>query len=221
MVTEENLTLANRFITRLPATYNECERAILAAVDADRWTDIGCIAITPATKNRPNASYRVYEETVTLYDKQYRAIVVHSSAHDKRRQKRLERELVASLKEAKAMTAVLKKKRFFCRPDAEEAARELKAQTTLYHRLEVEVVECPRYGRGRPKKNGPHTPIAIEYELSAKVTEKEKEIARRRQLSGCFVLLTDVPAEGDEGYSAEKILRNYKDQHGIAAGHGE
>ena len=220
MVTEENLALANRFITRLPATYNECERAILAAVDTDRWTNIGCIAMTPATKNRPNASYRVREETVTLYDKQYRAIVVHSSAHDNRRQKRLERELAASLKEAKAMTTVLKKKRFFCRPDAEEAARELKAQTTAYHRLEVEIVECPRYGRGRPKKNDPRTPIAIEYEVLAKVTEKEEEIARRRQLSGCFVLLSNVSSEGDEGYSAEMILRTYKDQHAIEKNFG-
>ena len=215
MVTEENLEQAGRFITRLPATYNECERAILAAVDAERWTDVGCIAVTPASKNRPTASYRVHEETVTLYGKRYRVIVVHSSAHDKRREKRLERELAASLKEAKAMTAALKKKRFFCRADAEEAARELMAQTTGYHRLEVEIVECPRYGPGRPKKGVPRTPIAIEYELSAKVAEKEQEIARRRRLAGCFVLLTNVPAEGDEGYSAEKILRTYKDQHAI------
>ena len=215
MVTEENLAQAGRFITRLPANYNECERAILTAVDADQWVDIGCIAITPATKNRPNASYRVYEEEVTLYNKRYRAIVVHSSAHDKRRQKRLERELAASLKEAKAMTAILKKKRFFCRLDAEEAARELEAKTTLYHRLEVEVVECPRYARGRPKQGVPRTPIAVEYELSATATEKEKEIARRRQLSGCFVLLTNVAAEGSEAYCAEKILRTYKEQYGI------
>jgi transposase len=215
MVTEENLEQAGRFITRLPATYNECERAILAAVDAERWTDVGCIAVTPASKNRPTASYRVHEETVTLYGKRYRVIVVHSSAHDKRRQKRLERELAASLKEAKAMTAVFKKKRYFCRADAEEAARELMAQTTGYHQLEVEIAECPRYGPGRPKKGVPRTPVAMEYGLSVKVAEKEQEIARRRQLAGCFVLLTNVPAQGDEGYSAEKILRTYKDQHAI------
>jgi transposase len=215
MVTEENLARAGRFITRLPATYNECERAILAAVDAERWTDVGCIAVTPASKNRPNASYRVHEETVTLYDKHYRAIVVHSSAHDKRRQKRLERELAASLKEANAMAAALKKKRFFCRADAEQAARELMAQTTAYHRLEVQIAECPRYGPGRPKQGVPRTPITIEYELSAKNTEKDQEIARRRRMAGCFVLLTNVPAQGDEGYSAEKILRTYKDQHAI------
>ena len=215
MVTEENLEQAGRFITRLPATYNECERAILSAVDAERWTDVGCIAVTPASKNRPNASYRVHEETVTLYDKRYRAIVVHSSAHDKRRQKRLERELATSLKEAKAMVAALKKKRFFCRADAEQAARELMAQTTAYHQLEAQIVECPRYGPGRPKQGVPRAPIAIEYELSAKNTEKDQEIARRRKLAGCFVLLTNVPAQGDEGYSAEKILRTYKDQHAI------
>ena len=56
LVTEENLAQAGPFITRLPATYNECERAILAAVDADRWTDVGCIAVTPGTKHRPTAS---------------------------------------------------------------------------------------------------------------------------------------------------------------------
>ncbi len=215
MVTEENLAQAGQFITRLPANYNECERAILDAVDADEWMDVGCISLTPASINRPNALYRVYEETVTLYDKLYRAIVVHSSAHDKRREKRLERELAASLKEAKVIVTDIKKKTFFCVKDAEQAAHELMMQTTLYHQLEVEIVECPRYGRGRPKNGTPRTPIAMEYKLSAKVIEKEQEVARRRQLSGCFVLLSNVPVEGDEGYSAEKILRTYKDQHGI------
>ncbi len=215
MVTEDNLTQAGSFITRLPATYNECERAILAAVDADRWTDVGCIAVTPATKNRPTASYRVHEETVSLYDKPYRAIVVHSSAYDKRRQKRLERELADSLKQAKAMTAALKKKHYFCRADAEQAALELMGQTAPYHQWEIEILECPRYGRGRPKQSVQRTPIAIEYKLSAKIAEKEQVVDRRRQLAGCFVLLTNVASEGDDGYSAEKILRTYKDQHAI------
>ena len=53
MVTEENLAQAGLFITRLPATYNECDRAILSALDADQWTDIGCITATSASKNRP------------------------------------------------------------------------------------------------------------------------------------------------------------------------
>ena len=89
------------------------------------------------------------------------------------------------------------------------------AQTTQYHQWEIEIVAYPRYGRGRPKQGVPRTPIAMEYKLSAKIAEKEKVVDRRRQLAGCFVLLTNVAAEGDEGYSAEKILRTYKDQHAI------
>ena len=72
MVTEDNLAKADLFITRLPATYNECARAVQDAVDADQWVEIGEIARAKATKNRPNASYRTHETTVTLYGKTYR-----------------------------------------------------------------------------------------------------------------------------------------------------
>jgi len=56
-------------------------------------SDLGLTFQTKPTANRPAARYRVAEATVTLYDKAYRAVVVHSSAHDKRRQKKIEREL--------------------------------------------------------------------------------------------------------------------------------
>jgi transposase len=215
MVTEENLAQAGGFITRLPATYNECERAILDAVDADQWTEVGELSVTPASKNRPNAFYRVQEQTVTLYNQNYRAIVVHSSAHDRRREKRLQRELADSLKTLNSRTTELRKKHFFCRRDAEQAALEWTAQTAPYHQLTVEIVECPRYASGRPKKDTPRIPLAIEYELTATILEKEPAIARARQMMGCFVLLSNVPADKDGGYRAEKILRTYKDQHGI------
>jgi len=41
MVTESNLEAIgpNRFVSRLPANYKECERAICVAVDANEWTD--------------------------------------------------------------------------------------------------------------------------------------------------------------------------------------
>jgi transposase len=215
MVTEENLAQADLFITRLPATYNECARAVQDAVDADQWVEIGEIASAMATKNRPNASYRTHETTVTLYGKTYRAIVVHSSAHDKRRHKRLERELAASLKEASTLSAVLMKKRFFCRADAEQAAKNLLTKTTRFHQLDIEIIECPRYARGRPAEGAQRLPVAIEYELSVRIIEKENVVAKHRKVAGCFVLLSSVPADWDEGYDAEKILRTYKDQYGI------
>jgi hypothetical protein len=98
---------------------------ILRAIEADPWVDVGRIASTAPSKHRPAASYRVHEERVTLYDKEYRAVVVHSSAHDK-----------------------------------------------------------------------------------------------RRQMTGCFVQLTNVPSEGEQGYRAEEILRTYEDQHAIERNFG-
>jgi transposase len=216
MVTEANLAQAGertRFITRLPATYNEHERVILRAIEADDWKELGRIAQTPPTKNRPGASYRVHEGSVTLYGTDYRAVVVHSSAHDQRRLKRLERELSASRSAIEQMAKAERKKTFSCRADAEAAAAEVRAHASAYHQLNVRVAERPRYGRGRPKKNVPKIPVAIEYVLSSEIVEKHEEIAKLRQLAGCFVLLSNVPGEG--GYSAERILRTYKEQNAI------
>jgi transposase len=55
----------------------------------------------------------------------------------------------------------------------------------------------------------------MEYELSVRIIKQEKVIEKRRELAGCFVLLSNVPADWDEGYNAEKVLRTYKDQYGI------
>jgi transposase len=218
MVTEENLAQAGSFITRLPATYTACEQVILRAIEVNQWHDVGRISRTVPTRNRPGAFYRVHEDSVTLYGKGYRAIVVHSSAHDKRRQKRLERELEASLKQINALAKACEKRVFSCQADAVAAAT--MGEDTAYHRLEICVVEQPRYAQGRPKKNSPRLPVAIDYGLQAKVIEKQEAIERRRRMAGCFVLLTNVPAETESGYSAEQILRTYKDQYAIEKNFG-
>jgi transposase len=89
------------------------------------------------------------------------------------------------------------------------------AQPTTYHRLQVRVVERPRYARGRPKRNALRTPIAIEYGLAAEILADEEAIERRRKMAGCLWLLTNVEGEGASGYDAEQILRTYKEQYAI------
>src|SRR5919202_2962035 len=95
LVTEDNLTALRDtcFITRLPATYSECGRLIEEAVARNHWEEVGVLAQTPPTKHRPGTTYKVAEDVVTLYGKTSRAVVVHSSSHDQRRQQRLEREV--------------------------------------------------------------------------------------------------------------------------------
>jgi len=129
MVTEANWAqLGERtlFISRLPATYHEHERVIRAAIEADDWQELGRIAQTAPTKHRPGAYYRLHEGSVTIDGKAYRAVVVHSSAHDQRRLKRLERELEASRTEITQVAKEAEKPTFFCRPDAEAAAARIR-----------------------------------------------------------------------------------------------
>ena len=98
LVTADNLAALGDtlFITRLPATYSECGRVIAEAVARNQWEEVGVLAQTPPTQHRPGTCYKVAEDVVTLYGKTYRAVVVHSSHHDQRRHKRLEREVQAS-----------------------------------------------------------------------------------------------------------------------------
>jgi transposase len=223
LVTEGNLEQIGdeiRFITRLPATYNECERVVRSAIETGQWQEIGRLAQSRATQHRPGASYRVHEGEVSLYDKTYRAIVVYSSAHDKRRLKRLERELKASEAQIEQLSQGYLKKRFFCRADAEASAGEAMAQRTALHQMTVSVQECPRYGPGRPKKDTPRVPVAVEYGLNVEISEDSETLAKRREAAGCFVLLNNVPKQDHDGYSAEKILGTYKEQHAIEKNYG-
>ena len=90
MVTAKNLSVIGDrtlFISRLPATFKECSRVITAAIEKDQWQDLGVLSATRATKKRPAAHYKAYETEVVIKAKRYRAIVIHSSSHDKRRQK--------------------------------------------------------------------------------------------------------------------------------------
>lgn len=223
MVTKANLDKVgdNLFLTRLPFSYNETSRVVIEAVNEGNWEEVGVLNETPTTDKRPPAFYKVMEKTVELHEKQYRAIVVHSSAHDKRRNKRIDREIQTSEKTLAKLIAQEKKLEFYCRPDAEDAISRLcKAETDL-HSIEATVEEKVHYARGRPPKNGIRKVAKVCYILSAHTREKEEEINQKRKEAGCFVLITNVPKKGDapkEGNVSEtgtELLQSYKEQYGI------
>ena len=216
-VTEDNLDKAEStntlFLTRLPANYNECSRVIRQAVAADDWVDIGPVAQQPSRLKRPTAQYRAYESSVELYDKTYRAIVVHSSAHDKRRHKRIDRLLKKERdqleKNCKQATA------FFCRADAQAAGEKLSRKASAgYHRIKIDIEKIAKYGRGRPARNKPRTVLRHEYVLTAKIVERAEKVAPLRLQAGCFVLLTNLIDQQDT-WPALELLKLYKSQIGI------
>jgi transposase len=217
LVTEDNLTAlgSTLFITRLPATYGECGRVIAEAVSRAQWDQVGIVAQTKSTRHRPAAAYQVSEQTGTLYGTTYRAVVVHSSSQDQRRQQRLARELASSSATLAAAVGEATAPEYFCRADAEAAAERVRALQSRYHQVEVVIEERPTYGPGRPSAHKPRVIKAWRYRLKATLHERAEVIARKVQETGCFVLLTNVPTQGEMAHSAGEVLRAYKAQHGV------
>ena len=217
MVTRDNLEMVgdNLFLTRLPFSYKEADRVVSEAVKQNVWEEVGALNETPATAKRPAALYSVTEKTVTLYEKKYRAVVVHSTAHDKRRLKRLERQIKKSTSTLSKLIAKETKLEFFCRPDAEVAASRLQQYDTELHRVAVNVEEKVSYARGRPPMDGKRKVSHIRYVLQARIEEKSERIKQVQEESGCFVLLTNVPQEGDMAETGAELLQAYKEQYGI------
>jgi transposase len=217
LVTEDNLAALGDtlFITRLPATYSECGRVIAEAVAHNQWEEVGVLAQTPPTKHRPGTCDKVAEGEVTLYGKAYRAVVVHSSSQDQRRQKALARELQASSATLEATVREATQQEYFCHADAEAAAAKLRSLQSAYHWVEVRVEEHPKYGPGRPSQKQLRVVKALRYGLQATLYERAEVIARKTQETGGFVLLTNVPTTGDMAHQARDVLQAYKEQHGI------
>jgi transposase len=222
LVTEDNLRALRDtfFITRLPATYSECGRLIEETVARNQWEEVGVLAQTPPTKHRPGTFYKVAEGSVTLYGKPYRAVVVHSSSQDQRRQQHLEREIQASSAPLEATAREAVRQEYFCHADAAAAAATLRALPSAYHWVEVEVQERPKYGPGRPSSTPPRVVKALRYALQVTLHERAEVIARKRQEAGCFVLLTNVPTVGEMAHRARAVLQAYKEQHGIEQNYG-
>lgn len=224
LITRDNLTLIDDwdkgflFVSRLPMTYGECRAAIDRAVQIDQWEEIGMISDQPVTKNRKPASYRAFETLVTLYGINYRALVVHSDAHDRRRRKKVDREIAKEQEELTKLIKGREKIDYACFPDAQAAADRISAAT--YHQLTVEIEPRAQYGRGRPRADGTRRLKAMRYGLKISAQLDEEAVARLREEAGCFVLISNTLAEGTGSISARELLSIYKDQHTVERNFG-
>lgn len=112
------------------------------------------------------------------------------------------------------------KQSYFCHDDAAQAADKLRAQPSAYHRLDVELEERPQYGPGRPSAHKPREVKALHYGLKVSLHERPEVMAQKAREAGCFVLLSNVPSEGEMAHSAQEVLVAYKEQHGIEQNYG-
>ena len=207
----------NLFISRLPFTYSEADRVIEEAVRKDGWA---AVEGEPSSPGRPPANHRVSEASVTLYGREYRAVVVHSDAHDKRRQKKLERMLSESIDKAADILEKASRVGYFRREDARAAADKLRSGGSSRHCRDREVKEKVTYCRGRPPKSGERKISKTRYVLEGKLALRTGEVESMRQAAGCFVLLSNVPGEGEVAHTPEEALAACKEQHGIERNSG-
>lgn len=213
MVTEKNLNAlgSNLFISRLPATYNECQSAVVRAVASDTWKDIGKLAEIPTGPKRPCASYKIAETIVNLYGKKYRAVVVHSSSHDKRRIKKLDKAIADSEKKINAELTKLTTA-YFCEADAKAAAKQAESFSEKLHTVTATISPIEVRKRGRPPINCP-APTTTRHILSWTLSLNPVAVEREKSIAGCFVLLTNVPTDGDKNMDGKKVLQTYKGQY--------
>jgi transposase len=145
--------------------------------------------------------------------------VTHSSAHDRRRQKRLDREVEREHGTWSKKLAQLEKTLYFCMADTQAAMARVQEESPHYHHLELRIEERPLYARGRPKADGSRTLKQMRYTITGTLVQKPEAVDTMREQAGCFVLITNVPVEGPPGndipYDGKKILQTYKDQNGI------
>ena len=189
---------------------------------AESWINFGQLNQTPATKKRPAAYYRGFETTVELYGETYRAIVVHSSAHDKRRHKRIDRIIDQKRKDLEAHCKKINSGPFYCQADADAAAEKIiKIAANSYHKLTYGIRKVAKYPRGRPAKGKPRTPTGYEYLVDIEIDVDADAIAPMRLEAGCFVLLTNLSGKKEQvQWPAVTLLELYKNQSGIEQNFG-
>ena len=201
MVTGGNLEVADlrkiSFLSRLPANFKVCGRAIEEAVAKDQWEDIGTLNQTPATRKRPAAFYRSFETTVKIKKRVYRALVIHSSAHDKRRHKRIDRRLKKEHKELTQICKKAEKTSYFCQADAQVAEKKFckSAGSSKCYRVLTTIEKVAKYKRGRPAKGQERKIDRYEYVLKTEIVENTEKVKTLRSEAGCFVLLTNLISE--------------------------
>ena len=145
---------------------------------------------------------------------------VHSSRQDQRRQQPLEREIQASHATLKAAVCEAARQEYCWHADAEAAAAKLRALPSASHGVEVEVEAHPKYGPGRPSRHHPRVVQALCDGLRVTLRARSAVMARKRQETGCFVLLTHVPTAGERAHTAGDVLRASKEQHGREQNYG-
>ena len=223
LVTEANLAALGDtlFITRLPATYSECERVIGEAVARNRWEEVGVLAQTPPTQHRPGTCYKVAEDVRDPIRQDLsgggRALQQPGSTAAEAPGAGVPGVLYDPGGDRAPGSPAGVCLSGGCRGGRGKSCGRCRAPITAWRWSSR---SAPSMALDGPASIRPRVVKALRYGLQATLHERAEVIARKRQETGCFVLLTNVPTVGEMAHRAGDVLRAYKEQHGIEQNFG-
>jgi transposase len=202
------------FISRLPASFSEHDLAIERALLAENWEELGVLAATPSPSgNRQRANYRSYETSVTIEDKDYRAIVIQTDHLDKRRTRGIENRKAKEKTQKEKEIKSSEKNDYHCPKDAQKSLEEIsKKKKNNYWHISGEVESVPIHAPGRVPKNGPRKILSMRYRLRLKLEENTTYYESKIRKAGCFVMISNIKTEK---MTSGELLKTYKEQYGV------
>ena len=158
--------------------------------------------------------YRVGEIGSEYGGVKQRWVVVESEQRKEAALKKLVKEIEKEEKEGQKELKKLGRKRFGCEADARESLKEVNKNLKYHQAKEVEVVEKKKYVEpGRPNKDSPYQ---REYQVNARLEEKQEAIEVEEKQKGRFVLATNELEV--KKLSSEEVLNTYKEQQTVERG---
>jgi transposase len=160
--------------------------------------------------------YRLAEARSEYGGVEQRWVVVEGAQRQKAHNKQLEKKLKELDERLEQQLGQLRRQRFNCEADAQNALDACAKGLGRYHRLtEGKLMPIRSYQRpGRPRKD--EEPEMVGYRIEADLARNEAAITAARLRSGRFILATNV-LKSDQ-LSKEVLLQEYKEQHRVERG---
>lgn len=185
-----------KFITRIPRTYKEENKAINAAIKTNFWIPL-------------DANNRCYIHQITHFNMLQRWIVVDSKSAKSRSEKTLNRQIEKEYHAIECALKHLRNKEFGCEHDAKKELGRVSCKFKYHEMILDKVASYDCYEQvGRPKKTD--TPTKTIYQIEARVASLFLKRQERLAQHSCYVIGTNT--EADE-LSAEAVIEAYKNQN--------
>lgn len=192
----ETLGMSTWWISRVPSTINEAKQLLEKDLEMTACAD---------------PRYSFYETSSSYADILQKWVVVHSKEMMEKMRSTFEKNLAKELAEHETSLWHLSNFEYFCREDALKAANKWIGERPLLEFESLDVLTVRRRGgRGRPRKDAP---VKGYYQIQARTKLCEKEVDRRKERLGRFILATN-----DLDKNPEELIIDYKGQGKVEKG---